>query len=213
MIYLIGGSPRCGKSTLAQEISKKLSISWIATDTLESIISAETSKIAFSKRFPKSAMRRQTRDSNDRMYKLYSAKEIAKAYLKQSKSVWQAIDALVECELFESMSYVIEGYHLQPVFVRYLSNKYGSNKFRVAYLVRTDIDSIVNACVNHSSQTDWVVGKTKDTKVYRDIGKMISELGHYFLINAKKYKLTVFEMDHHFKTNLTRAKKYLLDSR
>ena len=34
MIYLIGGAPRTGKSTLTQRISAKLGIGWISTDLL-----------------------------------------------------------------------------------------------------------------------------------------------------------------------------------
>jgi 2-phosphoglycerate kinase len=34
MIYLIGGAPRVGKSTLCQQVSAKLGIGWISTDLL-----------------------------------------------------------------------------------------------------------------------------------------------------------------------------------
>lgn len=37
MIYLIGGPPKCGKTTLAKQLAKKLGIQWVATDTLEVI--------------------------------------------------------------------------------------------------------------------------------------------------------------------------------
>ena len=35
MIYLIGGPPKCGKTTLAKKMAKKLHIQWIAADTLQ----------------------------------------------------------------------------------------------------------------------------------------------------------------------------------
>ncbi len=38
MIYLIGGPPRCGKTTLAKEMSKKLEIPWISSDALEVVV-------------------------------------------------------------------------------------------------------------------------------------------------------------------------------
>lgn len=37
-IYLIGGAPRAGKSTLGQQVAEKLSIGWISTDTLFDIL-------------------------------------------------------------------------------------------------------------------------------------------------------------------------------
>jgi hypothetical protein len=38
MIYLIGGSPRTGKSILSQRISANLRIGWISTDLLEDLL-------------------------------------------------------------------------------------------------------------------------------------------------------------------------------
>ncbi|OGF22453.1 hypothetical protein A2Y83_04145 [Candidatus Falkowbacteria bacterium RBG_13_39_14] len=44
MIYLIGGPPRCGKTTLAKEMSKKLRIPWVSTDALEVVTRAYVDK-------------------------------------------------------------------------------------------------------------------------------------------------------------------------
>lgn len=44
MIYLITGSPGCGKTTLAKNLSNQLSIPWISANTLESIIFVHTQK-------------------------------------------------------------------------------------------------------------------------------------------------------------------------
>lgn len=38
MIYLIGGAPRAGKSTLCRRISSKLKIGWISTDLIQEIL-------------------------------------------------------------------------------------------------------------------------------------------------------------------------------
>ena len=38
MIYLIGGAPRAGKSTLCQQLSAKLGIGWISTDLLMEVL-------------------------------------------------------------------------------------------------------------------------------------------------------------------------------
>jgi cytidylate kinase len=58
MIYLIGGAPRCGKTTIAKKLSKKLLISWISADTIESMIATNTSSRDIIKLFPKSIIRK-----------------------------------------------------------------------------------------------------------------------------------------------------------
>lgn len=70
MIYLISGSSRCGKTTLAQFLSKQLSIPWLATDTLKSIVSECISSSDFNKMFPKSVMRRQTKKRRNMALKI-----------------------------------------------------------------------------------------------------------------------------------------------
>ncbi|MFA6503887.1 MAG: AAA family ATPase [Patescibacteria group bacterium] len=52
MIYLIGGPPRSGKTTLAKFASKKLGIPWISCDTLEVIAGAYMGKQKWNKTHP-----------------------------------------------------------------------------------------------------------------------------------------------------------------
>jgi len=54
MIYLIGGPPKCGKTTLARELSRKIKVPWIAVDTLQSIVWAYMDKEERLKKFPAS---------------------------------------------------------------------------------------------------------------------------------------------------------------
>ena len=44
MIYLIGGPPKCGKTTLAKKLAGKYQIPWISADTLQNIVWAYTPK-------------------------------------------------------------------------------------------------------------------------------------------------------------------------
>jgi adenylate kinase family enzyme len=38
MIYLVGGAPRAGKTILGQQISTKLSVGWISTDLILTLL-------------------------------------------------------------------------------------------------------------------------------------------------------------------------------
>ena len=64
MFYLIGGAPRTGKTTLAKQLSKKLVLPWISTDTLESVVLKYFSDEELPLKFPKSVIRRETKQSN-----------------------------------------------------------------------------------------------------------------------------------------------------
>ena len=109
MIYLIGGIPRSGKSTLAKMLSRNRRISWISSDTLESIVRVHTASVNYPKQFPKNIMQQRTKQSNDLMYERYTSKEIMQAYVKQAKASWKALETLIECEIKEGNDFIVEG--------------------------------------------------------------------------------------------------------
>lgn len=74
MIYLIGGPPRCGKTTLAKEMSKKLRIPWVSTDALEVVTRAYVDKGKWQTLYPYSFVRKKGGNrNNDEFYSSYSA--------------------------------------------------------------------------------------------------------------------------------------------
>ena len=77
MIYLIGGPPKCGKTTLAKKLSKYLGIQWVASDTLQVVareyVSKYASKQEMDKLYPHNAQKGKT---NDETYSETSAKLI-----------------------------------------------------------------------------------------------------------------------------------------
>src|SRR3989344_1994558 len=101
MIYLIGGPPKCGKTTLANHLSKKLGIPWISSDTLEVIGMEYVWKFApkkFDGLYPHATMKGST---NDETYSSASPRQIAKNYLKEAKATYAAIDMVSLCEITE----------------------------------------------------------------------------------------------------------------
>jgi cytidylate kinase len=68
MIYLIGGPPKCGKTTLAKRLSKSKGIPWVSTDTLQCVIKPYMNKKDFSKIFPTNYQRGK---NNDEKYSEY----------------------------------------------------------------------------------------------------------------------------------------------
>lgn len=209
MIYLIGGTPRSGKTTLAMLLSKKLKVSWVPTDTIELIVQSYTPKEDFPKKFPKSAIRQKTNYSNDVMYEQFTTKQIADAYIRQSRVVWKAIEKLIEAELKEGRSYILEGYHIHPRLVAELKRKFGSRNIKSVFLAKSDIGGIVKTSRQFTSRTDWFVNKTKNMNTYPKVAAMIRELSNYFKKEAKKYNLEMYAMDKDFKKEQEKALRYL----
>ncbi len=210
MIYLIGGTPRSGKTTLAKKLAKDLNVSWISADTLEGLAQHFTTSKEFKKKFPKTSIRQSTDNSNDAMYSKYTAKQITKAYIEQAKSSWEVIQVLIDWLTGENFDYIIEGYQVAPKFANDLSKKYGKKKIKAIFLTHHDIKSIVTAAKQGKDPNDWFINKTKDQSTYPKIAEMIKEHGDYTRSQASKYGFKFINMDKDFVKNIDKGLKYLL---
>ena len=77
-VYLIGGLPKCGKTTLAKTLSKKLSIPWISADTLQNIVYTYMDKKDHEEYFPHSYIKG---NNNDETYSQNTPDSIVKEYI------------------------------------------------------------------------------------------------------------------------------------
>lgn len=195
MIYLIGGPPKCGKTTLAKKLSKSLGIPWVSTDTLENVIKPYLNKKDLREKFPSSALRCK---SNDEKYSKYSANEIILAYRKQAKTVSKAIDMFMLCEMKDGNSVIMEGYHIEPALVKKLQMKYGAKNIRGIFLVKTDTKKFISNIGESSTPNDWIISRTHKKETFQKIADMIIKYGIIFRQEAKKYKFTVLNMDDNF---------------
>ncbi|MBU1074772.1 hypothetical protein KJ705_01705 [Patescibacteria group bacterium] len=209
MIYLIGGAPRSGKTLLAKSISKSLGIPWISADTIESVVVLHTAKKDIGKLFPKRVMRRKTKQSNDIMYAQYSVAQIVNAYIRQSKSIWKAIDMIINCEMCNGREYIIEGHQIHPAFVARLQKKYSKKSIASVFLTRSDIPQIIKSCTMHKQKNDWFVTKTLNKETYPKIARMISHYSNYFANEARKHKFKIINMDARFTARFSEAIRYL----
>ena len=210
MIYLIGGPPKCGKTTLAKKLSKHLSIQWVASDTLQVVarkyVSKYVSKNEIDKLYPHNAQKGKT---NDETYSLNTPKQIAKNYIQQAKASYDAVDMFSICEITDGNDYIVEGYHITPQLVVRLINKYGPKHFRVLFLVKSDIEKFVRDVTKSSTPNDWILRKTQEKETFYKIAEMISYYGHFFDKEAKKCKFKVLNMDNNFDEQLEKAIQFL----
>lgn len=198
-IILIGGPQRCGKTTLAERLSKELHISWITTSTLEAVIRRYTSAEQESILYPKSILRKKADGGNDTMYATYSAEEIVESYFTQAETVGNAICGFVKHVQQQNWSYILEGYHITPKLVAQIK----SEGFDVdsVILVNTNPNELINRSLSSNVVNDWVRDEIHNKDNYTKIGEMITLFSNTLTEEAQKYDVRVVDMGQDFTEN------------
>lgn len=210
MIYLVGGPPRCGKTTIAKLLASRLSIPWVTADMLESVVEAYAAKEHYEKLFPKNVIRQATHQSNDEMYTKYSTAEIVNAYIEQAKTTWRAIEVLVEHAQKFNENIVIDGHQLHPEFIDQFLQTEGGEKVRSVIVLKKDVDLIIAGAKENQAQNDWFLQKTKNENILPLIAGMLKKYGEFFEEQAEKHQLKTFIMDTNFQRRITDVVEFLV---
>ncbi len=208
MIYLIGGAPRCGKTTLSLRLARRLGISWVSADSLECIVYAHTRTSKRDKLFPKIALRRKTGGTNEEMYGRHSTREVANTFIVQARSSAKAIRAFVEETFSYGHDVVLEGHQLYPKLVAELLKKY-PKEVRAIFLIKKDEQALVDGFTKNAAKRDWVVQRTHDPATYPLIAKVLAYYSRYLEKEAQKYGLAVHTTDKDFQKTITQLSKEL----
>jgi 2-phosphoglycerate kinase len=205
MIYLIGGPPKCGKTTLAKTLSKSFGIPWVSTDTLQNVIKPYLDDLDLSIKFPTD---RQRSKNNDEKYSKFSTNEIVDAYKRQAKIVHPAIDMFAVCEITDGNDFVIEGYHIEPDLTAKLKVEH-PGKIKSIFLVKADRTKFISAIKKSTTPNDWIITRTKKEETYQKIANMIREYGIFFEKESIKFGCKVLNMDNDFDERIKEAINYL----
>ncbi|MEX0877657.1 MAG: AAA family ATPase [Candidatus Spechtbacterales bacterium] len=206
MIYLIGGPPKCGKTTLAKKLANEFRIPWISADTLQNIIWAYTPKEKHSTLFPHSYLREE---SNDGFYSEHSAEQIIENYITQGKTTYDAISMMAETYLTDKDDFIVEGYQVTPEIVDSIFKKFGKEHVKAVFLIKYDEQKFIQDIHKSTTPNDWVIRKTKDESTYELIAKMVVGYSRYFEKEAKKYDFQIFNMDNDFEIQCNAIVKHL----
>ncbi len=208
MIYLVGGPPRCGKTTFSKVMSKKLGIPWISTDMLEVVTMKYMTKKQWNKTHPYYVLRHKYR-GNDNFYGRLPAKTILDVIKKEAVATHNAIDMAAICEITDGNNFIIEGYHVDPKLAARLIKKYGSKNIRAIFLTKFDAEKFAIDVHKSTTPNDWLLGGTKKPATFIKVGKMVSLYSEYFNESAKKYGLMVLNMDNNFNNKISEGIKLL----
>ncbi|MEK7530422.1 MAG: hypothetical protein AAB573_00995 [Patescibacteria group bacterium] len=206
MFYLIGGTPRAGKTTIAKRLSGELGVPWISTDTIETVVSEYVPEDKYAELFPKGVVRKETNQSNDLMYSKYSADEIKTLYFRQAATLWDALVKFIECEFRYEHEYILEGYHIPPELVVQLQETY---PIRSVFVGRENATEALEAILQSTQKGDWVLTKTQNKETFPKIAQMLSVFSRDVRIEAEKRDLHYIDIGADFSKGVNQAVQFL----
>lgn len=205
MIYLIGGSPRGGKSILSRKLSKKLNVPYVSTDNLRLVIIPYFKGKEKAKGFP--FIKMFDTSSTDDFFRKYSGKQQLSADLKEASSIWPGTKSLINHLLECKMDYIIEGVQLLPNLVKEFKN---NKNIKIVFLTKTDEKKICEGLLKNKNNSDWLLDNIKKEKTVSLAAKAFLEYGKYIQKEAEKYGFEVFNTEDDFVGKLQKAADYLI---
>jgi len=211
MIYLIGGPPRCGKTTIAKILAKKTKYQWVQINHFRFIVSGYYSNQERCEKFPFSYIKKRVNWDNDIIFNKYTSKELVKYYKIQASTIWPGLRNYCKQLVKERGNAILEGYHIQPNLIYKLlnSNPDLQENIKVVFLYRENIDSIIWGLKKGDPKSDWILRNTRNRETLHKVAKMISEYGKYTKKEAEKYNFQIFNTERHFRWKIIKAIKYL----
>jgi 2-phosphoglycerate kinase len=181
MIFLIGGAPRCGKTSLAIALSDRLHVPWVPTDYLA----------AGFARYHRRGGQLSPGESNDVRYSSHSTAEIVASYRRRARAARRGLLAFVEYALSEERDFVLEGFHCEPTLMAEVERLGPS---RAVVLCRDDPEDALQALRASSDPNDWAVRYTRESETYRGIAAMIAAYSGILREEARRWRIPVMSM-------------------
>lgn len=210
MIYLIGGSPRCGKTTVAESLAKRTNTPWCPADYLGAAIFQYLTPEKQDEMFPISKIRNE-KPGMDYLYTKHTPEEVAGFYRIQAESLWPGFKAFIKYAATDKQIFILEGYQLWPDLVAELPEE--TNKFiKTIFLYKTDHKQIEESFKKSTAPGDWLLERTKEETTFKKVAAMVSYYGQRIVEEANKHNMPVFNMDGNFQENVQKVVELLVSS-
>jgi 2-phosphoglycerate kinase len=195
MLYLIGGPPRCGKTTLSAALAKKLQIPYFSIDHIASVIPPYIPSERQDESFPLRALRQKVNNDNDRFFEAYSAEEIVGVYQRQAATVWPGVHNFIDYAIEDEHTLILEGWQLLPRFLAKIASAERSDNVLIQYLYKTDVEDILSGLKANDPVNDWVLRHTKEEASFIRIAQMISCFGKAIERETSELRFQAVNMD------------------
>lgn len=210
MIYLIGGPPRGGKTTLAEELAKRTSVPYFTLDHVTSVIAPYVPEEEYATRLPLREARQETDFSNDVFYARYSPEEIVDFYLSQAQTYWPGIESFINYAIEDEHDLILEGWQILPHLLQAVVTPENEDKFKIIFLYKTSHEDIVSGLKASTARNDWVIKNTKEESTFIAIAKMVSHFGSYVEREAKEYNFRGVSTDSDFEQKIDESLESIL---
>lgn len=215
MVYLIGGPPRCGKTTLARRLARRLGCSWVAGDWLTQAFSMYVPDGEFEPAEYRRELPPETEYAarNDAMYSLLSADHIIGYYRGMAERTWPGLHTLLEYALHDGETLIVEGYQVDPALVPRFFALYPNRAgmVRAVFLLREDEADIERSILRGTDPNDWVLTRTRQEATFGRIARMIALYSALVRADAERAGLPVVSVDGAFEVGLDTALGALAD--
>lgn len=205
MIYLIGGSPRSGKTILARKLSQKLSIQNISTDLLRLFMIASLNPADKYKYFPFEKIF-DTAGSVESFYQSTTASEMLAADITEAENLMPGILAFIDHLQKTETDYIIEGVHFLPSLIPHLKT---APNIKILILTKTDGTLIHQGLKENKGQSDWIADNIHNDQTLANAVNSLAEYGKYFETESEKYQFHYINTEDHFLDKIEEAVKYL----
>jgi 2-phosphoglycerate kinase len=189
MIFLLGGPPRVGKSSISSEIRQKYAVSVVSTDTLgavlENVLSPEAAPdlFVFNKFYEMAMVERVKLMMTD-------PAELIDYVRRESLVVWKAVEAFIRRENDEGRDALIEGVAVLPELVSQLEDI----PHRVVFIGNQGEDHKENIKkFAAKNEHDWMRGASDP--YIGAFAVFVKRMSVYIEQEAKKYGFEYIDMD------------------
>jgi AAA+ ATPase superfamily predicted ATPase len=182
MIFLIGGAPRVGKSTIAKQFARSIKGRFVSTDELEM---PQEFSVAFY-----SDAQKNTLTPQERM----------QGVINEAKQVVDAISDIIRRAENYDQDTVIEGVHLLPTHVAGFIENFGADNIKSIFIGSTNIEAILQGVAQNTSPNNWLKGFEK--KVLTQIAQFTQFFSRYLCDGTKKYNLIYKERSSNFQKDV-----------
>lgn len=184
MIYLIGGAPRVGKSTIARHFAESTLARIVSTDDLENPDDPWPSVIFHS----------------DPQKNILTPKERIESVRNEARRIVSNIGDIVDKTIHEHQAMVIEGVHLFPAYVDNFTRKFGNDTIKAVFIGSTDVEQILAGLARNTSPDNW--SEDFDQAVLRQIAVFAKAFSDYLHDESKKYGLIYIERSNDFQKDI-----------